>query len=154
MKFILALFHFLTIALPSKSQDMRTLVVNKLNDVRYDCIDPGCSSSIMISVASFARCYIACISSNNCRTVTFDQSTKRCQLFTDFPSQYGTLTVQNNCITLIAIENRILSFRKYTIAIEFLLKTNIFNYFSRDNQYNNSHVSVIILHISYNFWFK
>jgi len=86
--------------------------LSKINDVRYQCLDPGCSPSTILSVVNLIKCQIACLSNVNCRTVTYDQSNSSCELFVDIPSQYGHLVAQTGVVTLIANDDRQLSARK------------------------------------------
>ncbi len=102
----------LTIIAQSASQIIRTLLLSKTKDVRYQCVDPGCSSPTIITVATLIACEIACLSNSNCRTATYDQSNSGCELFADIPSQYGNLVAQAGVVTLMAIDDRQLSARK------------------------------------------
>jgi hypothetical protein len=102
----------LTIIGLSASQNIRTLFLSKINDIRYQCVDPGCSSPTTITVATLIACQIACLSNDNCRTATYDQSNSGCELFADIPSQYGNLVAQAGVVTLMAIDDRQLSARK------------------------------------------
>jgi hypothetical protein len=103
----------LTIIAQSASQNIRTLLLSKTKDVRYQCVDPGCSSPTIITVANLIACEIACLSNVNCRTATYDQSNSGCELFADIPSQYGNLVAQAGVVTLMAIDGRQLSARKW-----------------------------------------
>jgi len=102
----------LTIIAQSASQNIHTLLLSKTNDVRYQCVDPGCSSPTIITVATLIACEIACLSNINCRTATYGQSNSGCELFADIPSQYGNLVAQAGAVTLMAIDGRQLSARK------------------------------------------
>jgi len=102
----------LTIIAQSASQNIRTLFLSKTENVRYQCVDPGCSSATIISVANLRDCEITCLSNANCRTATYDQSNSECELFADIPSQYGNLVAQAGVVTLMAIDDRQLSARK------------------------------------------
>jgi len=111
MKHTLVLL-LLTFIAPSASQNIRTLLLSKRSDVRYQCVDPGCSSPTNIIVATLIDCEIACLSNINCRTATYDQSNSYCELFADIPSQYGNIVAQADVVTLMAIDDRQLSARK------------------------------------------
>ncbi len=111
MKNTIVLFLFLILA-QSESQYSNTLMLSIMNDVRYQCVDPGCSSPIIISVSNLKSCQIACLMDANCRTATFDQSMNQCELSPDIPSQYGSMISQAGVVTLIAIDNRQKSARK------------------------------------------
>ncbi|CAF1527979.1 unnamed protein product [Adineta steineri] len=100
---------FCIIITQSISQDVGTLLLTKLNNIQYQCTDPGCSSSTTSLTLNLRACEIACLVNINCRTLTFDQSNNQCQLFTDIPSQYGSLIIQADFMTLIAIDKRKLS---------------------------------------------
>ncbi|CAF1337459.1 unnamed protein product [Adineta steineri] len=52
---------------------------------------------------------MACLTSGNCRTITYAKSTGLCQLFVDIPSQYGSLVAQTGYVTLTVIDARRLS---------------------------------------------
>jgi hypothetical protein len=106
---VLLLFTIIT---QSFSQDIRTLKLYKMNDIKYQCINLGCSPSTIVSASNLRRCQIACLSDTNCRTVTFDQSNNHCELFADIPSQYGNTLAQAGVVTMIAIDGRQLSARK------------------------------------------
>ncbi|CAF1400374.1 unnamed protein product [Adineta steineri] len=49
---------------------------------------------------------MACLTSDNCRTITYDKSTSSCELFIDTPSEYGSLVAQAGYVTMIAIDDR------------------------------------------------
>ncbi len=102
----------LTIIAQTPSQNIRTLLLSKINDVQYQCVDSGCSSATIISVANLRHCEMACLSDINCRTATYDQSNSECGLFADIPSQYGSIVPQAGVVTLMAIDGRQLSARK------------------------------------------
>jgi hypothetical protein len=106
---MLLLFTIITQSIP---QDIRTLLLYKMSDTQYECIDSGCSPSTITFVSNLMDCQIACLSDANCRTVTFDQFSKDCELFPDTPSQYGNMAAQTGVVTMIAIDNRELSARK------------------------------------------
>lgn len=94
------------------SQNVKTLYLSKINDVRYQCVDPGCSALNNISTTDLRDCQVACLSDMSCRTLTYDQSNNRCQLFADIPSQYGDLVTHVGVVTMTAIDERQLSARK------------------------------------------
>jgi len=102
----------LTIIAQSASQNIRTLFLSKMNDVQYQCVDPGCSSATSITVANLRDCEVACLSNADCLTATYDQFNSECGLFADIPSQYGTIVSQAGVVTLMAIDGRQLSARK------------------------------------------
>ncbi|CAF3875367.1 unnamed protein product [Adineta steineri] len=52
---------------------------------------------------------MACLTYDNCRTITYDKSTNRCEIFVDTPSQYGSLVTQTDYVTMIAVDDRRLS---------------------------------------------
>ncbi|CAF1553305.1 unnamed protein product [Adineta steineri] len=52
---------------------------------------------------------MACLAFGNCRTLTYAKSTGLCQLFSDIPSQYGSLVAQAGFVTLTVIDDRRLS---------------------------------------------
>jgi len=81
-------------------------------DIKYQCNDPGCSPSTIVSVSSLKNCQFACLNDAQCRTVTFDQNSNQCELFSDIPSQYGTLLPQISVVTMTAINGIQLSARK------------------------------------------
>ena len=111
MKYI-SLLILLAIVTSATAQDIRTLLLSKTNDLRYQCSDRDCLPSTITSVASMRMCEIACLAGNNCRTVTYDQFTKQCEQFADIPSQYGSLVAQAGVVTMTAIDDRQLSARK------------------------------------------
>jgi len=102
----------LTIIAQSASQNIRTLLLSKINDAQYQCVNPVCSSPTIIPVANLRDCEIACLSDINCRTATYDQFNSECGLFADIPSQYGSIVAQAGVVTLMAIDGRELSARK------------------------------------------
>jgi hypothetical protein len=111
MKHAIVLFLSLILA-QSESQYSNTLMLSIMNDVRYQCVDPGCSSPIIMSVSNLKSCQIACLMDANCRTATFDQSMNQCELSPDIPSEYGTMISQAGVVTLAAIDDRQKSARK------------------------------------------
>jgi hypothetical protein len=58
------------------------------------------------------NCQLACLSDEQCLTVTFDQNSNQCELFSDIPSQYGNLSAQTGVVTMTAIDGRQLPARK------------------------------------------
>ena len=111
MMYIRVLLLF-TIVKQSSAQNIRTLRLSKMINIKYQCLSPGCSPSTLVSVSTLIRCQIACLSDANCRTVTFDKSDNYCELFPDIPSQYGNMSVQADVVTMVAIDGRQLSARK------------------------------------------
>ncbi len=111
MKHTIVLFLFIILA-QSESQNSNTLMLTIMNDIRYQCVDPGCSSPTIISVSTLKSCQIACLMDINCRTAMFDQSINQCELSPDIPSEYGSMIPQAGVVTLTAIDNRQKSARK------------------------------------------
>ena len=60
-------------------------------DAKYQCNSTGCSPSTIASVSSLRDCQFICLSNTQCRTITLDQSSQQCEVFSDIPSQYGQL---------------------------------------------------------------
>jgi hypothetical protein len=106
------LLFLFTIITQSISQDIRSLLLSKMIDIQYQCNNPGCSPSTIISVSNLRNCQLVCLSDTQCRTVTFDQSNQQCEVFSDIPSQYGQLLTQTGVVTMTAIDDRRLSARK------------------------------------------
>jgi len=111
MKHTIVLFLLVIIA-QSESQNSNTLMLSIMNDVRYQCIDLGCSSPIIMSVSNVRACQIACLMDANCRTATFDQSMNQCELFTNISSENGSMIAQIGVVTLTAIDRTQESARK------------------------------------------
>ena len=99
----------------SYSQNMRSLRLFRMNGKRYQCTNVGCSPSSITVVPSLRSCQLTCLAKGICRTLTFDSSTSRCQLFVDTPSQYGQLLTETDVVTMTATDARQLSARKYNI---------------------------------------
>ena len=104
---------FLLFITPLATQNVRTLKLSHLNNTLYTCSDPQCSPSILITVSNVRHCQIACLATTECRTVVFYQSNNQCQLFVDIATYMGTLSIQMGAETMIAIDNRKLSARKF-----------------------------------------
>ncbi len=111
MKQTIALFLFIII-LQSESQYFNTILLTAMNDVRYQCISPGCSSPIIMSVSNVRACQIACLMDNNCRTATFDQSINQCELFANISNENGSMIAQAGVVALTVIERTQKSARK------------------------------------------
>ncbi|CAF1406966.1 unnamed protein product [Adineta steineri] len=109
MRNTIVLFLFFIIITQTISQDIRSLLLTKWNNIQYQCTNYGCSSSTTVSALNLRVCEIACLVNINCRTLTFDQSNNQCELFVDIPSQYGNLIAQANIITMTVIDDRQLS---------------------------------------------
>ncbi|CAF1342646.1 unnamed protein product [Adineta steineri] len=109
MRNTILLFLFFIIITQIISQDIRSLLLTKWNNIQYQCTNYGCSSSTTVLALNLRACVIACLVNTNCRTLTFDQSNNQCELFVDIPSQYGNLITQANIITMTAIDDRQLS---------------------------------------------
>ncbi|CAF1004580.1 unnamed protein product [Adineta ricciae] len=90
----------------SNAQNIRTLKLFKINNIQYQCNNPGCSSSTIVYVSNLIRCETACLTNTECRTVTFNSSNNRCELFVDIIEQYGNMIPQIGFITMTAIDNR------------------------------------------------
>ena len=106
------LLFLFTIITQSVSQDIRSLMLSTDINIKYQCNNPGCSPSTIVSVSSLRNCQFTCLNDAQCRTVTFDQNSNQCELFSDIPSQYGTLLPQTSVATMTAINDRQLSARK------------------------------------------
>jgi hypothetical protein len=99
-------FLLMTILIQSAAQNIRTLRLFKIGDTKYQCVAAGCAPSTII-VGSYLRgCQVACLSYDNCRTVTFDPSSSQCELFADKPAQRGQLLAQAGVLTMFAIDDR------------------------------------------------
>ena len=111
MKRTIMLLLLITIT-HSISQNIRTIYLSELSNTKYECADPSCSSSIVTFTVNLMNCQINCLSYNNCRTATFNQFNKQCELFPDIPSQYGNMVTQTGIVTMTAVDDRKLSARK------------------------------------------
>jgi hypothetical protein len=98
----------ITILTQSVSQDIRTLELSLMNNIKYQCNDSDCSPSTIVSVPNIRRCQMVCIADATCRTVTFDHSSNNCQVFFDIPSENGNLLPQAGVATMITIDDRLL----------------------------------------------
>ncbi|CAF1010559.1 unnamed protein product [Adineta steineri] len=98
--FILFLFGIIR---QTTTENSHSLLLIKLNDVQYECDILDCSTPTIISVSNVQSCQFACLSDNNCRTFTFQQSTNLCKLFADIPSQFGSMVPQIGVITFTAV---------------------------------------------------
>ena len=94
------------------TQDIRTLTQSKMNNMQYQCTSQNCVPSTVVYAANLRRCQLVCIDNVQCRTWTYNQSNRRCEMFADIPEHNGYLTVQIGAITLTAIDTRRLSARK------------------------------------------
>ncbi|CAF1643240.1 unnamed protein product [Adineta ricciae] len=83
----LLLLLFIT---PLATQNLRTLKLSHLNNTLYTCSDPQCSPSTLVTVYNIRHCQM-------------------CQLFVDIATYMGTLSIQMDVETMIAIDNRKLS---------------------------------------------
>jgi hypothetical protein len=101
-----------TIIAQAVLQDIRTLLLSKMTDIKYQCVNPGCSPSTIAFVLSLRACQVVCLSDDNCRTVTFDLSNNQCELFADILSQYGNMLAQTGVVTMTAIDDKQLPARK------------------------------------------
>jgi hypothetical protein len=85
------------------AEDLRSLRLSKVSNMKYQCGVPGCSASTLIAGSSLRDCQIACISHIHCRTITFEEATHQCELFTDTPNRRGNMSAQAGVLTMIAI---------------------------------------------------
>ncbi|CAF1480985.1 unnamed protein product [Adineta steineri] len=85
---------------------MRSMMLSRFIDIKYQCNNLGCSSSIVDPASSLRDCQFACLADAQCRTVTFDENSNHCELFSDIPSQYGNLLAQSGVITMTVIDDR------------------------------------------------
>ncbi|CAF3887876.1 unnamed protein product [Adineta steineri] len=85
---------------------MRSMMLSRFIDIKYQCNNTGCSSSIIDPASSLRDCQFACLADAQCRTVTFDENSNHCELFSDIPSQYGNLLAQSGVITMTVIDDR------------------------------------------------
>lgn len=107
---VFSLFIFITL---SSAQEIRTLKLFKIDNVRYQCFQSGCSILTFGYVYNLRRCQMYCLSHLQCRTVTYESSTHRCELFIHIPGQYGDLVAQIGVVTMTAVDERRLSARKW-----------------------------------------
>ena len=96
------LLLFCVLVIKPFAQEIHHLRLTRINNMKYQCIGTQCSSSQIITVSNVRRCETACLSNSNCRTITFDQTSNECEIFSTFPSQFGGLIAQENIQTLIA----------------------------------------------------
>ncbi len=106
------LLLLLTIITQSISQEIRSLSLSKMTNIKYQCNSTGCLPSTIVSVPGLLDCQFVCLMNRQCRTITFDQSNHQCEVFSDIPSQYGDLLVQTGVVSMTAIDDRELSARK------------------------------------------
>lgn len=95
-----------TILLQAFSQNVRTLFLHKVNDMKYQCIDAGCSVSTIVYTSNVESCQFVCLSDNNCQTITFDQSNNQCEVFSNNPYQYGNMLTQTGVQTMTVADNQ------------------------------------------------
>ncbi|CAF4250860.1 unnamed protein product, partial [Adineta steineri] len=81
-------------------------MLSRFIDIKYQCNNLGCSSSIIDPASSLRDCQFACLADAQCRTITFDENSNQCELFSDIPSQYGNLLAQSGVITMTVIDDR------------------------------------------------
>lgn len=106
---LLLLFIVVT---PTVSHSTRSLLLSLVNDVKYQCNDPACAPSTVVSISNSKNCQLICLSNADCRTITFDQSINQCEIFADIPSVNGNLIPQSGVVTMTAVDERQLSARK------------------------------------------
>ena len=94
------------------AQNIRSLFLSQVNDVKYQCVSPDCSPSTVVSASNLQNCQFVCLANTECRTITFDQSTNQCEVFADIPSENGDLLTQTGVVTMTAMDERQLSARK------------------------------------------
>ena len=97
---------------PSIFQNTRFLLLSKTNDVKYQCNIPDCLPSTVVFAGNLRNCELICLANTQCRTITFDQSTNQCEVFSDIPSANGYLLAQTGVVTLTVVDNRQLSARE------------------------------------------
>ena len=85
------------------AQDFRTLRLSKIGDQKYQCVENGCSLPTIISGSYLRSCQMACISLENCRTITFDPSLRQCEVFIDTPNHRGNMLAQMGIVTMVVI---------------------------------------------------
>ena len=112
------LFLLFTIITPSISQNIRSLFLSQVNDVKYQCNNSACLPSTIVSTSHSKDCQFICLSNAECRTITFDQSTNQCEIFADIPSVNGNLLPQAGVVTMTAVDERQLSARKRKYHID------------------------------------
>lgn len=78
--------------------------MSRIDNVKFQCISPYCSSSNVAYVRNFLHCQSICLTMT-CRTTSFYQSIGQCQLFNDTPYEYGYLIAQNDVVTTVVIDN-------------------------------------------------
>lgn len=106
--FLFTLYSIISV----NAQDIRALTLSKMNNIQYQCAGQSCSPSIIIYALNLRRCQMTCIDNLQCRTVTYNQSDGRCEMFADIPGHNGCLMTQLGIITMTAIDSRRLSARK------------------------------------------
>ncbi|CAF0742476.1 unnamed protein product [Adineta steineri] len=80
-------------------------MLSRFIDIKYQCNNPGCSSSIIDPASSLRDCQFTCLADAQCRTITFDENSNQCELFSDIPSQYGNLLAQSGVITMTVMDD-------------------------------------------------
>lgn len=93
-------------------QDIRTLTLLKMIDTQYQCTDQSCSSTIVSYTSTVRRCQMACTADSQCRTLTYNRSDNRCEMFADILAQNGYLLSQSGAVTMTTVDSRKLSARK------------------------------------------
>ena len=82
-------------------QDMRSLKMFVFNGLEFQCVNTTCASYVNETMEDILRCRIACLSSLQCKAVSFYQSTSTCQLFADESIQNANMLANSNVISLI-----------------------------------------------------
>ena len=108
----LVVFEYVLIA-QSVSQDIRSIELSEIINVKYQCNSVGCSSPIILFATNLKDCQFGCLDEPQCRTVSFYQSMNRCELYIDGPDQYGALLNEAGVVTVIVIDDRQPFTRKY-----------------------------------------
>lgn len=121
MSSMLLLFIY-TIIVQSMAQNMRSIKLSQMNNIKYECVSVGCLPSTTLFTPNLRRCQMACLAMIQCRTASFYQSTNQCDLFTDIPDEYGRLLVAVNVVTVTTTDSRRLFPRKCKSDINLSLK--------------------------------
>lgn len=94
----------------------------KFHGTKYAIDETFCSClPTTIVFASNLRHYqFACVMNIRCRSASFHQSSNQCELFSDIPRQYGSLSSEAGVVTITTAENKRLSPCKFKLNIAVL----------------------------------
>lgn len=99
------LLTMLSLSSQTFSQDLRSVVLTKLDGQQFQCANSTCPPFSTATVPTVLACQISCLSFPQCRSLSFRAISNTCALFFHTFNSAGNMLTNTEIITFVAIDN-------------------------------------------------